>query len=685
MPRPVALRLLLGALFASTLALVGACGDDMDDASPRMMVVGFDGLDPKVLQRLMDEGKLPNFKKLAQEGGFTPLKTSIPPESPIAWSNVISGADPGEHGIFDFVHRRFAGAEKLEEKHLELFMSTALTDSGSTWSFGDLQIPKPWDAGGTEEMRRGPVFWNILREQGVPASIVRIPANYPPTASEQRTFPGMGTPDLPGTYGTCFQFTSDPAAQTGEPAPGAKIKKVYVRDDAVTTALEGPPDPFKKGNPVVTTPMTVAIDRENESVKISVSGAEVILNVGEFSQWVSVSFDLISALGMPLEGVDGICRFKLQSLEPHFKLYVTPIQIDPRDPFTPVSTPDDAAPELAESIGPYYTQGMAEDTSALRAGIFTPAEYLEQVDLVWDERISMLDFELDRFEKAGGFLFFYFSSTDLVSHMMWRFSDPEHPNYDPDQPDQVKSAIEDIYRRADDAVGEIRKRIGEETLLMVISDHGFAPYYRALNLNTWLWQNGYLAIKDEKRLGQDKLLADVDWENTRAYALGFNALYLNLRGREPHGTVMPSEQDALLAEIDQKLREYRDPKNGETVVLTNYISKNQFRGEWAESDITPDMIIGYASRYRAHDDTVEGLIVPASRVIQDNMDAWSGCHLMAAEVVPGVVVSNRPIKLQDPALYDVTVTVMDFYGVPESQAGRKRMIGRSILDFSAPR
>ncbi|MEQ8765066.1 MAG: alkaline phosphatase family protein [Planctomycetota bacterium] len=682
--RPFARRVSHGVLYALAL-LLGSCGSDLDSSAPRMMVVGFDGIDPKILQRLMDEGKLPNFQAVAKQGGFSPLKTSIPPESPIAWSNVISGADPGEHGIFDFVHRRFSGADKLEERHLELFMSTALTDSGSTWSFGDLQIPKPWDAGGTEEMRQGPVFWNILQEQGIPASIVRIPANYPPTESEQRTFPGMGTPDLPGTYGTCFQYTSDPAAIEGEAASGAKIKKVRVRDDAVTTTLEGPPDPFQKGNPMVTTPLTVLIDRENQTVDVKVGSEDVVLKVGEFSDWVPVSFDLITAMGMPLEGVSGICRFKLQSLEPHFKLYVTPIQIDPRDPFTPVSTPDDASEELAEKIGPYYTQGMAEDTAALRAGIFTPAEYLEQVELVWQERMSMLDYELDRFEDAGGFLFFYFSSTDLVSHMMWRFSDPDHPNYDPDQPEEVKLAIENIYQRADEAVGEIRKRIGEDTPLMIISDHGFAPYYRALNLNTWLWQNGYLAVKDPSKLGSAKLLEDVDWSKTKAYALGFNALYLNLRGREPKGIVMPSEKDALLAEIDQKLRDYKDPKNGESVVLTNYLSETQYHGEYATGEYTPDMIIGYASRYRAHDDTVEGLIVPASEVIQDNMDAWSGCHLMAAEVVPGVLLSNRPIKLEDPALYDVTVTVMDFYGVPESQVGRKAMIGRSILDFSAPR
>ena len=68
-------------------------------------MLGFDGLDFELTQRLMSEGRLPNFSRLAAQGGFAPLRTSIPAQSPVAWSTFVTGLQPGVHGIFDFVHR----------------------------------------------------------------------------------------------------------------------------------------------------------------------------------------------------------------------------------------------------------------------------------------------------------------------------------------------------------------------------------------------------------------------------------------------------------------------------------------------------------------------------------------------------------------------------------------------------
>ena len=70
-----------------------------------MIVLGFDGMDYRVTRELMANGRMPNFSRLAAAGAFSPLRTSIPPQSPVAWSSVITGLDPGSHGIFDFVHR----------------------------------------------------------------------------------------------------------------------------------------------------------------------------------------------------------------------------------------------------------------------------------------------------------------------------------------------------------------------------------------------------------------------------------------------------------------------------------------------------------------------------------------------------------------------------------------------------
>ena len=144
-------------------------------------------------------------------------------------------------------------------------------------------------------------------------------------------------------------------------------------------------------------------------------------------------------------------------------------------------------------MGEFYTQGISEDTKALSAGVLDDKEYLEQAKTVLAEHRQIFDAEFPKFHS--GLFFFYFSSLDLNSHMLWRLIDPQHPEYDAALAAQYGSALPEFYQQIDQVLGEVLQRMDDHTTLLVLSDHGFAPYNRSFNLNTWLLNNGYITLK----------------------------------------------------------------------------------------------------------------------------------------------------------------------------------------------
>ena len=193
---------------------------------------------------------------------------------------------------------------------------------------------------------------------------------------------------------------------------------------------------------------------------------------------------------------------------------------------------------------------MPEDTKALTGGVFDEEEFLEQAAYTGRQFIDQYKWLLERFDE--GLLFYYFGNLDQVSHMLWDTLDTGHPAYVAETDARFADVIESIYQELDDVVGYTLDRIGDETTLIVMSDHGFGSWRRVMHLNNWLEENGYLVLKDPSRrdLG---LYRNVDWSRTRAYGLGLNGLYVNLRGRERDGIVAPEDRLALMEEIADKL------------------------------------------------------------------------------------------------------------------------------------
>jgi predicted AlkP superfamily phosphohydrolase/phosphomutase len=649
---------LCSSLLLIAAAMLSSCRSAPADSrtDPRLIILGIDGMDPQLLHRFMREGKMRNFAKLEAQGDFRQLTTSIPPQSPVAWSNLITGMNAGGHAIFDFIHR--------DPKTLGLYFSASRVEGPKhAIRLGSWAIPL--GGGSAEQLRKGVAFWQLLDEHAVPNTIFRIPSNFPPVAAKGKTLSGMGTPDLRGTYGTFSFYTDDPAAAAGA-VEGGQIIPVHVENSRVTANLIGPDNSFRKGSPDAVEPFSVAVDPLESVAKVTVQGQEFVLREGEWSDWIRVEFQLVPFFA----NVKGMCRFYFKQAHPRFQLYVSPINIDPADPALPISTPSGYSRFLTDEAGEFHTQGIAEDTKALSDGLLDDDEYLRQARTVLAEHRRIFDAEFPRFNR--GVFFFYFSSLDLNSHMFWRLMDPKHPEYDATLAAQNGSAIEDFYEQMDQVLGEVLPRLDDRTTLLVLSDHGFAPYYRSFNLNTWLLDNGYINLKNDTSRNSSEPFANVNWTQTRAYGVGLNGLYINLRGRESNGIVEAgTAADSLMAEIRAKLLAVQDLKAKQPVITRVDLAGEAYQGSYAREG--PDLIVGYNRGYRAGWQTILGAF-PTDE-IEDNTNPWSGDHCMDYTLVPGVLLSNRKIAAEAPALTDIAPTILAEFGIPKA----KGMIGQSVF------
>jgi predicted AlkP superfamily phosphohydrolase/phosphomutase len=639
-----------------------------------VVILGVDGLDPRLLQQFLDGGYLPNFERLISQGDFAPLQTSMPPQSPVAWSTFITGMDPGGHGIYDFIHR------DPQSMRFELSMSKVLPPS-RTLGIGSWELPL---AGGRVELlRRGTAFWQMLDDIGVQTTVFRMPANFPPAASTGRSLSGMGTPDILGTPGTFSFYTAYPPIHADD-ISGGRIHQVEVKNQHVVAQLIGPENTFRRTrreksdaeggsesetdiqsrHPNLKADFEVFIDPDRPLAKLVVQDREFVLREGEWSDWVRVDFEAIPLL----VGVSATARFYLQEVRPNFKLYVTPLQINPEDPAMPISTPEDWSEDLCEQVGYFYTQELPEDTKAFSGGIFSGLEFWDQSQFVLRERQRLLSHILSQYR--GGLLFFYFSSVDQGCHMLWHYMDGLQPEEEKEA--ILKDGIRRIYQQIDDSLGQVMDAIEEDTTLIVMSDHGFAPFKWEVNLNSWLAARGYVSLIDTTRRGGFPQFANVDWEHTQAYALGLNGLYVNLKGREKQGIVSPGkEYTEVLDRLEKRLLEMVDRRNGENPVSLVVRPRRDFHGPYV--DAGPDLIVGYNWGYRSSWQSPLGEFPRG--IVLNNEDAWSGDHCVDYRLVPGVLISNHRITIDKPALYDLTVAVLDEYGVrplPE-------MLGRDCL------
>ena len=626
-------------------------GKAVEGRVDKVIVLGFDGLDPGLLQQYLKKGILPNIAQLIESGSFKAMRSTNPPISPVAWSSFSTGVNPGKHNIFDFLAPE-------RRSYLSKLSSAEIRPPTRFIKIGRYKFPlgKP----SYRPLRKSKPFWTILGENEIFSSIIRVPITFPPEKfSTGVLISSLCVPDLRGTQGSFSFFTSNPE-RIGQHTGGFAYR-LERSGDGYSGKVEGPPNAMLEGEPPLELDFRLVLNGSGAggSAGGGNGGSEATLTIGKesfdldlrkHSPWITLDFS--AGLGIHVQGV---ARFILQSVEPDVEVYMTPINIHPENPAMPISYPFHYSVYLSKLLGPYATLGLAEDTWALNERIIDEEQFIEQAYIINREREDMLMNELDKVKK--GAVVCVFDITDRMQHMMWRYIDPDHPANRDKESDKHRNALEEMYVDVDRIVGEVMPYVNERTALIVMSDHGFKAFRRGINLNAWLKEEGYLFLKEGAEAGE--WFEGVDWSRTKAYALGLGGIFLNLKGREREGIVSRDEAAALVDEIKSKLSGLKDPETGHVGIKDVYAGREVYTGPYTMEG--PELIMGCNAGYRASWEAATGIVT--DEVFTDNTKAWSGDHCVDPTVVPATLISNRNITADHPSITDIAPTILDLFGI----------------------
>ncbi len=638
-------RRFLQAAAASTAVGLFNIGPARAQRSGKVVVLGFDGVEPTIVEEMMAQGQLPAFARLQEQGAFRRLRSTIPPQSPVAWTSFATCKNPGGHNIFDFIRRDPKGPRGPvpqvgtgEMNHVELGPDGAVRTQPSAIAY-----------------RTADPFWSVGDGQGVTSTILNVPFAYPPDPLKNgRMLCGLGVPDLRGTTSTFLDlsdaFTSDELQE--RLSGGQRLRLTFDRNGAAQVPVPGPRDErhgFRDPKAFTEATLQLKVDRGAGAGTASFNGQSAELAVGQWSEWVPVEFKM-----SPQFTVRALTRFFPVELGDTVRVYMSCMQFHPEDPYMPISQPDEYSADLMERFGPYKTIGWAYDTHAFRQGALAEEAFLEDVraGMRFREQLTM-----DALERGDNLLLSVWTATDRVGHMFWRFRDEQHPLYNPELAERFGKALEESYQIADRITGRVLDKLSDDDLFMVLSDHGFASWRTGFNLNDWLEQEGYLSLAN-RQMAERGFLLGIDWSQTQAYCIGLSSLYLNIQGRESEGSVAPDRAAALRAELRDKLLTVKDPANG-AAIFSNVYMREDFSGDAVDN--APDLSLGYAQYYQSSKTAAKGAV--GNGLTETNADKWSGEHA-ASDVaeLPGILFCNQAIEKDDPDIRDLGVTALRYLG-----------------------
>lgn len=598
----------------------------------RVVILGLDGLSPRIARGMMDRGEMPNLERLSSQGTFSELGTTCPGISPVAWSSFQTGVNPGRHGIFDFLapdRRRYLPT-----------LSSVKTGVASVrkglWPLRR-SVERPF----LRLLRHSSPFWGILGRYGLRSTVLRVPITYPPESLDGHLLSGMCVPDLRGTQGSYTVFSArEPADRfTG----GLWRALVENGEGSWTGEMPGP-----ETSEGIQATVEVRLLSRKGVFHLETCGSRVELQPGHLSDWIELVFRSGGSK------VKGICRFCVTSSGSDGPLlYATAVNVSPLSPSVPISHPVHYCRYLAGLYGPYATLGLAEDTWALSNGAVSADTFLEQAWSIFAERELMFFDAMQR--NPRGLVACVFDTSDRIQHMFWS------GGWEPGTP------IHDMYLRMDSLIGETMSRLRRGDVLIVMSDHGFTSFHTCVDFNRWLLENGYLVLQ-EGFTEVETSFKGVDWERTRAWSMGLAGIMLNLKGREAKGTVEPGEQaDKLLDEISGRLLELKDG-DGNRVISSVYRGDRVYNGPYAGDG--PDLIVGTEEGYRSGWSCVTGGVGPS--VLYPNDRHWNGDHCHDHRLVPGTISCNVRLDADGAGIIDVAPTVLEALGIrpPDYMEGR---------------
>ena len=710
------MRIRVVALLLVLLSLAGAAG-----AAPKVVVLGFDGADAAVTERLMAEGRLPNLSKLAAEGGYWPLLPTNPPQTPVSWSTFATGLNPGRTEIFDFIKKQgrdyaptlcafeegradflfgkrnravFAAVASLvglvpllfalkfpgaRRRLVAIGLCLGLGFGVAAWLFAAILVPETRPQ--AINNRKGATFWELAVRAGHRARIIRVPVTFPTDALEGLTMiSGLGVPDIRGLNGQPTLYTTREGLSGGQFS--VKIAPMKLPGDApVELLVEGPKNllfPPDDGSAPERITTTMALTKLDEGrVRIDCGGTTSTLAPGEWSDWHLLEFDF-----NPLLSMRGMTRFYNQSThgtgqgDEFTDVVMSPIHIHPEaGGRVGFCHPGDHSLAMSREIGLFKTMGWSIDTWTVQEGLTSDQMCLDDSLFTMDGMEKLMLAEIGHSSTEDLYVQ-VFSFTDRIQHIFWRLTDPGHPAYDAELAKKFEGVIERAYERMDRIVGEARAKVPPDTAFFVLSDHGFASFRRGVNLNRWLVNHGFMVLREDPCSGGegghrslDDLFEDtsgvfdeVNWSRTRAFAMGLGNVYVNLAGREAQGIVRPgAEYEQLVADISSGLQALVDPTNGEAPVSRVYRRDDMYKGY--DPELIADLRVANTAGYRVSWDTVLGGI-PCEEIV-DNKKAWGADHCsLDPHLVKGILFSSRPLRTTAPEMPDLAPTLLDALGVP---------------------
>jgi predicted AlkP superfamily phosphohydrolase/phosphomutase len=599
----------------------------------RVILLGMDGLDPKIVKELMIRGFLPNFSKLAQSGAFSVLSTSNPVQSPVAWATIATGNNAGYHGVFDFLNRR------VQDYLPELSVIKRNPDN----FFGrreSLFLP----------VIQGNSFWDYTASNGIPSRIIRWPVTFQPIKSKAFVYSGLGVPDVNGRLGTYTFYSTRNISPDREGSD--KVIRVRPVGNNINTYIPGPVTKGLISEEKAKAELRLLISEDKKSITAFTNSHKIKVPLDQWSDWLEIKFKV----GM-FSTISGIVKFYLKSLTPEIELYMTPVQINPKDPAYVISNPDEYVQDMARDLGYFYTLGIPEDTKALSEGRLHEDAFIEMCNEITDEQEEMLWHELNNF-REGVFAFGFFA-TDRIQHMFWSTRDKEHPLYRESYSKRYGGVITDYYRWMDRVLGNVMDNLGDKTAIMVFSDHGFSTFRRAVHINRWLVEKGYMSLRDGES-ASGPLFQAVDWKNTYAYSLGFGSIYINMKGREKYGIIEPgNDTRSVIKKLTSDLKRLKDYERDSAAIKDLYISQEIYSGRLA--DRAPDIIVGFNEGYRTSWQSALG--GAPEQVFIDNENKWSGDHIVDPSIVPGILFSNFKLNRINPSIIDIAPTVLSCFGM----------------------
>ncbi len=310
--------------------------------------------------------------------------------------------------------------------------------------------------------------------------------------------------------------------------------------------------------------------------------------------------------------------------------------------------------------------------------------FLRDVIDVTERRGEALFYLLEKFEPD---LFItVFTALDPIQHFFWKWIDGNHPQHHKLKDRRSANVILDHYKRLDRLIHNLLDAIGEESSLLIYSDHGFGPLYKDVFINNWLEERGFLKLKwnvegvkwrylrkkgllpqrvrevmSADRHQDAKLMSVIEWKATKAFffSLSGQSIRINLKGREPGGIVEPGvEYEALRDQLIDELHGLRDVETGEKLVEEVFKREEIYFGDFVHN--APDLLVEMREGYVLQEGFGKELIMPA----RQSGAFRSGDHRRHGVIFARGCGVRRGAVMESAHIADVAPTILYLMGLP---------------------